>query len=685
MGMKRVIYVCVSIFLASQVAAQSHPASLSVESNAPGNALSEAFRAKAGGDWGTALGLASTAGPAAFDVIEWQRLRASQGTLEDTLSFISRRPDWPGLPLLRKRSEKTITEQDDPVKVIAFFAGQTPRTLYGSMRLAQALARQGKSDLADQEIQRGWVSFPGTEAVEDKYLSNFKRQVSPYHQDRLDTMLWDGHTNAASRMIPRVSGDAAALAQARLALQTQSDGGDAAFENMPVAMANDPGLALDRFKWRAAKGRWNDANEILTQRSTSTASLGIPEKWASNRMRIARDQLHDGNYVQAYRTASNHFLGGGANFAELEWLAGFLALRKLNRADVALFHFQRHQGSVTSPISLARTHYWQGRAYEALGRGEAAQAAYRNGAKFQTAFYGLLSAEKARVPMDPKLVGTESFGGGFDARFTGSSVYKAAQVLLDAGQPRIGVRFLTHLAEGLSRHEIGQMTEVARAAGLPQVELLLAKRGVQHVALIEGAYYPLHPLTDDVQGIPKEMALSIVRRESEFFPDARSGVGALGLMQLMPPTAREVAVKLGLGFEQSRLISDPSYNARLGGEYLRQLYTDFGNSPVQIAAAYNAGPSRPIRWMKERGDPRQGQVDVIDWIEEIPFNETRNYVMRVTEALPIYRARLSGQPQPLEFTKLLKGNYVAPQPPPKPVAPASSIRPQLRPIFPATE
>lgn len=682
----RFVIVCAwTIGFALPVLAQPADRSLKVELTQQALALSNAFVAKSKGDWDGALGIAQPGGFVAVDLIEWQRLRASQGSFQDTLEFLDRRADWPGLPLLRKRSEKTIPEGFDANKVIAFFDAQEPRTLIGSLRLAQAYKAIGNVEGANAEIQRGWLAFEGTASVDTSILSEFGDQVKRLHADRANELLWQGHRSAAGRLLPLVDEQTAKLVDARIAIQARRDDADSALDKVPSSLRDHAGLMHDRFQFRMAKSLWGSAEDLILSQSASAKKLGQPDKWAFQRIRLARDRMGDGKFVVAYRLAANHHLEAGSRFAELEFLAGYLALRKLGRPDAALYHFQRHATAVTSPISLGRTHYWQGRAYEAMGKSEAANASYKNGAKYQTGFYGLLAAEKAGVPLDPKFANVDVFAGALTADFTKSSVYEAGQILMDAGQMRIGVRFLTHLAESLSRTEIGQMASLAEDAGLPEIALLIGKRGIQYGSLIEQAYYPLHPLVDQVTGIPTEMALSIARRESEFFQDAKSGVGALGLMQLMPATAREVAGKIGLPFSEARLTKDPVYNAQLGSGYLQGLYREFGNSPVQIAAAYNAGPSRPKRWMKERGDPRRGEIDVIDWIEEIPFSETRNYVMRVTEVLPIYHARLSGKTGPVVFKELLNGNYVAPTPPPKPAAPADSIRPVARQPVPATE
>jgi len=237
------------------------------------------------------------------------------------------------------------------------------------------------------------------------------------------------------------------------------------------------------------------------------------------------------------------------------------------------------------------------------------------------------------------------------------------------------VRFLTHLAESQSPQGLAQMGRMAEELGHPYLELMLGKRASRYGTMMERHFYPLTSRLMRPDNIAPELALAIARRESEFFAGAISGVGALGLMQVMPRTAKEMAGKLGIGYSRSKMLKDPDYNAQIGVRYLEELTEEFGHSPVHIAAAYNAGPSRAHAWTAKLGDPRRPEVDVIDWIEQIPFSETRNYVMRVTESLPNYRARLAGQVVPLQFLQELKGSYV-----PSPIfaAPAVSLRPVSR-------
>ncbi|WP_347827535.1 lytic transglycosylase domain-containing protein [uncultured Planktomarina sp.] len=664
--MKIFLSLLMSFFIGSPVVAQNAVAS---------DALRAAYSAKEKGNWEEALRLVRPAGDVGVDLIEWDRLRAGKGEFAATTAFLTRRPDWPGLPYLRKRSEITIEADAPPNDVVAFFEGHPPGTAQGSLRLAQALTKQGQSKAALAAAQWGWSSFSMDEALEQEFQDSFGADLTSMHVARLDMLLWQGATSSAERMLPRVNSAQANLAKARLALQNNENGVTRLLANIPQSLKSDPGLAFDRFQWRLGRQQTQGAIEMLAAQSTSAITLGLPEKWAGRRMSLARDLLWDENYQSAYDLAANHHLDLGDDYAALEWLAGFIALRKLKKPKLALSHFKRHQSAVGSEISLGRTYYWQGRALKAMGQSEPAQMAFANGAKYQTSFYGLLAAEEAGLPMQAGLAGNVVDPDWRQADFVNSSVFKAGLLLISVERSRFGVRFLTHLAESQSPKGMAQLGGMAEELGIPYLELMLGKRASRYGTMMERHFYPLSPLLVQTDEVAPELALAIARRESEFFAGAVSGVGALGLMQVMPRTAKEMAGKLGLRYSRSKMLKDPKFNAKIGIRYLEELTEEFGNSPVHIAAAYNAGPSRARNWTDKLGDPRLGKVDVIDWIEQIPFNETRNYVMRVTESLPNYRARLAGQAVPLNFLAELKGNYTAP---PAFAAPAMSMRPVSR-------
>lgn len=634
--------------MASGVAAQDAP-----------RPLASAYDAMRGGDWTTARALALRDGPAAADVIEWHRLRAGLGTAEEVMDFLTRNPDWPGLDWLRRKSETAISEgQDEVIRV--FYAEDLPQTAAGALSYARAMKADGRDGAAEAMMVLAWRSMRFNSDEHVAAFANHADLIRPHHWARLDHALWEGWDHDAERMFELVDEGQKALAEARIALRNSRPNVDALIEAVPEALTKDAGLAFERFAWRARKGRDADAIELLLERSVGSDSLGRPDKWAPRRRQLAREVMRNGDKGLAYQIASSHYLFEGSDFADLEWLSGYLALRFLRRPDLAVEHFERFTDAVDTPISLGRGGYWLGRAHEAAGNAEAAQVAYAQGAMHQTSFYGLLAAEKAGMDPDPTLAGSETFPDWREAAFTQSSVYKAAILLLASGQTNLAERFFTHLAESQDRQGVGQMGDMLIALGQPHIQVMLGKRAVQYGNTLPGPYYALHPVADQAHPVPAELILSIARRESEFDQYVVSGAGARGLMQVMPGTAKDVAGELGLEYDAGKLLSDWVYNARLGAKYLEGLAQRFDGNVVMMAAGYNAGPARPLRWMGDMGDPRTGAMDVIDWIEHVPFNETRNYIMRVAESLPVYRARLGKNPHPVPFSKELVGSTLLP-------------------------
>ncbi len=606
-------------------------------------------------DWEGAIEAAGPEGSIRRDIVLWHFLRASKGSFEQSVDFLARRPDWPGLPLLRKRSEPTIPADADPQAVRAFFAEDAPRTGIGALRLAQALAATGESEAARAEAIRGWTGYAMNAAEEAEYLQAFGDLLKTHHWARLDMLLWSGNTAGARRMLPLVSADRRKLALARIALRADEKGVDALIGAIPAALGDDPGLAYERFLWRAVKGRNQDAVDLLLARSASAQKLGQPARYGSWRRSLARWSMRQGKARQAYRLAAGHRIEAGFERNDLEWLAGYIALTRLQEPKTALDHFLAFQGGVESPISLGRAGYWLGRTYAALGQSDMAEQAWRFAARYQTSFYGQLAAQKVGVPTDPALAGTRRYPGWRQARFWNDSTMVAGRLLQAAGEPYLALRFTQQLSETLTEPEAGQLLDWAESVQAPYLQVKLAKYLVQIRGWVfERAYFALPAALPRRAGVPPEFALAIMRRESEFNPGVRSGAGALGLMQLMPGTARDMARELGLSYSEPRLIGDPAYNIRLGQEYLATLFEEFGPNPVLVAVAYNAGPSRARRWLEERGHPGARNVDVIDWIESIPFRETRNYVFRVTESLAIYRARQAGRVEPLRLLDELK-------------------------------
>lgn len=613
-------------------------------------ALSRAMEEMRAGEWEAAQETARSAGRAGIDLIEWHRLRAGRGDFDDVLAFLSRNDDWPGLPYLRRQSDGAVPYGERWQDVLDFYDGHPPQTGAGSSALIAAYVAAGREADAEAQAVLAWLSQSLSLADENAILARFGQSLRTHHEARLDMLLWRGAEAQAKRMLARVSPGWRALAEARLALRFDENGVDALIAAVPEVLRDHPGLAYERFQWRVRKGRNESAMALMLERPGTIEALGQPERWANWRRVLARMAMRDGDGQKAYTLASQHGLVEGARFADLEWLSGYLALRYLDDPETALRHFTMFRLAVRSPISLGRAGYWEGRAHEAAGNPIAAQTAYEFGAEFQTSFYGLLAAERAGLPMDPALTGQALYGDWREADWADSSVLETALLLQAAGERSLAERFMAHLAESLDEQGVGQLIDLAFELEEPHIALMIAKRAASAGIIVPRAYFPVVDLGAADPTVPIELALAIARRESEFDPVVVSGVGARGLMQLMPATAQEMAGDLDLPYSRDRLLTDPVYNATLGTAYLAELIAEFGNNLVLVAAAYNAGPSRPRRWIAEQGDPRSSRVDAIDWIEHIQFRETRNYVMRVMESLPVYRARLTGELAPLRLS-----------------------------------
>ncbi len=620
-----------------------------------GDALRAARAAAAQNDWPAAAAAARGAGAVGADIVEWMRLRAGEGTLTDYESFLARRPGWPGLTLLRQKGETAVARSTTPARVIAWFGPNPPATATGAVALVRALAAAGEAERAAVVARTAWVTLDLDEAGEAALLAAAGPALAGAHGARLERLLADGRAAAARRMLARVDPGRRALAEARLALQEgQSAGIEARIAAVPAALAGDPGLALDRFQWRMDRGLYDGAAELILARSAA-GTLGDPAAWAKRRAALARELLERGQVRQAHAVAAGHGLRAGADFADLEFLAGFIALRRLDDPAEALVHFRRLGAAVSTPISRARAAYWEGRALAAQGQAEAAEAALRAAARHPATYYGLLAAERLGLPLDPALLAPARPAGG-PPPLAHPDVLEAARALARAGDRAQARRFWLHLAEGLPAGDIARLAETARTEGETHIALVLAKRASEAGAgLLPDHAFPVPAMVPDGLAVSRALALAIARRESEFDPAVVSPAGAMGLMQVMPATAEMMARAEGLPYSRPRLTADPAYNVRLGAAYLSRLVEEFGPAVALVAAGYNAGPGRPRRWLTAFGDPRDPGTDVIDWVEMIPIAETRTYVMRVAESLVIYRARLRGAAGPVRLTSELTG------------------------------
>jgi soluble lytic murein transglycosylase len=614
------------------------------------NALVSAFAA---GDTAQIAQLQALAGPLGTRVALWQYLRAgSSPRLSDYAGFVETFGHWPLTDTLRRQAEATLANATHQ-QVIDWFANSEPMTASGAMALFSALDASGDHDGSLALARTLWQGHILSTDQENRLLARYGQQLADLHTARLDEMLWRGATQNATRMLDRVPTGAAALGRARLALQARESGVNALINAVPAALADDPGLAHDRFQWRLNAGFLDEAAELLRERSPDR--LGRPEDWAAGRQRLVRRALWEGDYALGYEMAARHGLDDGVRMVDLEWLAGYFALRHLDDAQGALRHFTAIRARVSSPISLGRAGYWEGRAYEALGQTENARAAFEFGAEHQTAYYGQLAAERVGRPMDPALLVTPQYPDWRETALAQSDLLQVALLLHRAGDWHEARRFVLHLARSLETEaELGALAQLWLDRGEPNFAINIAKLAVQSGVILPQAYFPRTGLELATLPAPSDLVMAIARRESEFDPAVISHADARGLLQVLPGTGALMARRLGIEFDAAQLTSDPDLNALLGAAYLETLIDEFGALPL-VAAGYNAGPGRPRRWITEFGDPRDPEIDPVDWVERIPFAETRNYVMRVLESLILYRAILDGGSGPIRLTEVLRG------------------------------
>lgn len=613
-------------------------------------AMVDAFRA---GDAARVRQMGASAGAVGVRWATWTLLRAGDVTDFATYqNFVLAHPHWPNIDQIRRQAEARIADQP-PATVLAWFLGQPPQTTEGALAWLRALSATGQDP--SPALRFLWLDAPLSAAQEQALLAEHAAALAPLHIARADALLWRGEPEAAERLLALLPDDHRRLARARIGLQARVDGVDALVDAVPTALASDPGLAHDRFRWRLAAGLTDEAAALMAD--LADTALGQPQAWAGQRARLTRRALDAGDAALAYRLAANHGLTEGGAMADLEWLAGYIALRHLNRATDAVTHFQRLRERVSSPISLGRAGYWEGRAQDALGNADAARAAYEFGAQHQTSYYGQLAAERLGQPLDPALIADPRYPEWHQTSLAQSDLLQTALMLMSKGDFYESRRFTLHLAETLTLpDELGALAQLWMDRGQMNLALRIAKIAIDKGILLPRAYFPLHPgLTQAQLPVATDLALAIARRESEFDHRVISHADARGLMQVLPETGRAVARRLGIEFDKSRMTSDPAFNATLGAGYLAQLAQEFDGTLSLMAAGYNAGPGRPRRWVTEFGDPRNAGTDPIDWVETIPFTETRNYVMRVTESVIIYRAILAGRSGPIGLTDMLRG------------------------------
>jgi soluble lytic murein transglycosylase len=617
-------------------------------------AYGAAFAAAGAADWTAARSLAAAAHerlPA--KVLLWLELmRDDAAPFADIVAFADANADWPRLATLRRHAEQLMDTVPD-AEVRAYFAVHPPLTPKGKLRLAAVLAGAGQREALAALIRQMWVTPDLGPDDEQAVLDHYAGLLRPEdHALRLDRLLWAGQPSAARRELPRAPEDWQRLAEARLALAEGSSDAEAAVARVPERLRNDPGLILERVRWYRHNDRLEDAAQTLQQ---APADLVRPAAWWGERDTLVRHLLDEHKDRLAYTLAAWRGLGEtGAAAVEAEFLAGWIAFRRLDDPKSAAAHFTVLYNSATLPATAARGAYWLARTAEAMGRREEAHQWYTVAAAHGITYYGQLaaahlgSAVHLDFPSEPQPLPQDV------AEFDRSELVRAGRMLAEIGQNDLARAFVIEVAAA-AKTTIDQklVATFAESTGAFDVAITAAKRAGHDGVPLLAEGYPVIGF-ERRSAIEPPLVLAIARQESGFDVTAVSRADARGIMQLMPETARTVAKSLGMPFSAGRLTRDASYNLALGQGFLSRLLDRFAGSYVLAAAAYNAGPARVDQWLETLGDPRSGAVDPVDWVESIPYAETRNYVERVLENLQIYRLRLGAGTPAFTLTQDLR-------------------------------
>jgi soluble lytic murein transglycosylase len=576
---------------------------------------------------------ARIADPVALKLVQYLRLRAQgAATAAEIAAFMRQNPDWPQQDALEQRRQQALAADPDDAAVLAQCA-PLPSLAAALLRCAEATANAGRNQDATALARQAWIEAVSDAATETAFARRWTATITPEDQwRRFVRLAWTTDATAATRQVPRLSGDWRSAAEAWLAAKRDDPKTEALAAALPQALRTEAGLALDRARALRRAGSPQQAAAVLN--ATAPADRQ-PAFWAERNL-LARRLVREGDARTAYAVAAAHGQTGDEQKAEAEFLAGFIALRLLKDPALAEPHFRR-LSEMRAAITQGRAHYWLARTAAAAGRD--ARPEHRKAADWPTTFYGQLSAlalgesPTARISAlkDPSWTQEAAMA------FTGHEVLRAAALLLAWGDHPRARAFLLRVDElAPIPAERALAAAFALRTGLPDGAVFIARRmGRDGIALPRLGW----PAPYDPPAPPDpSFSLAVMRQESSFDIAAVSPSGARGLMQLMPPTAQGVAKKLGVPANVPELTSDAAHNIRLGTAYLQEVLTQFDNCLPLAAAAYNAGPARVGQWLSDNGDPRTGPVDMVDWIELIPISETRNYVQRVTENTVAYRA-----------------------------------------------
>jgi soluble lytic murein transglycosylase len=589
---------------------------------------------------------ATISDPVAKKLAEWIILRSNDNgaSAERYRAFITANPSWPSQTFLRRRGEAALWDDHrDDATVWAWFENESPLSAKGKLVLARAMIARGDRANAERLVRDAWRNDSMSEDTESTALDLFGALLTPGDQKaRMDLLLYGSEHEAAMRAAKRLGSNQVALAKARIAAYRKASNTRALLDAVPHELHGDPGYMFSKIQLLRREEKFAEAAQLLLSAPKDPGRLYNLDEWWIERRLLSRKMLDLGQHRTAYLIARDAALPARDIYkTEAEFTAGWIALRFLTDPATAAQHFARIGVGSANPTTLARAGYWQGRAAEAAGRSQDARNAYAAAAGQSTSYYGQLARAKLGLPQIELNGAPAARGRGIERL----EIVRAVQLLFELDEREIAIPIFADMGENGDPDALVGLGELASRNGDARGMLLLGKAALNRGLPFDFYAYPvtgIPPFKSIGPNVEQSIVFAIARQESAFNPNDVSPANAYGLMQVTPDAGRYVCKRYGASFDLGRLKNDPVYNAALGAAELGGLIEDYRGSYIMTFAAYNAGRGSVKKWIERYGDPRDPKVDAVDWVEQIPFSETRNYVQRIMENLQVYRARFGG-------------------------------------------
>ncbi len=589
---------------------------------------------------------AAIADPVAKKLAEWIILRSDDNgaSVERYRAFISANPSWPSQTLLRRRIEAALWDDHrDDATVWAWFESQSPLSAKGKFSLARSMLARGDRANAERLVRDAWRNNSMSGDTESAALDLFGALLTPGdHKARMDFFLYGSDHEIALRAAKRLGANQVALAKARIAAYRKASNTKALLDAVPRELHGDPGYIFSKIQLLRREEKFAEAARLMLGAPKDPGRLYNVDEWWIERRLLSRKMLDIGEHRTAYLIARDAALPARDIYkTEQEFTAGWIALRFLTDPATSAQHFARIGVGSVNPTTLARAGYWQGRAAEAAGRSQEARAAYTAAAAQSTSYYGQLARAKLGLPQ----IELNGAPAGRAHGIERLEIVRAVQLLYALDERAIAVPVFADMGENGDPDALVGLGELASRHGDARGMLLLGKAALNRGLPFDFYAYPVNgipPFKSIGPEVEQSIVYAIARQESAFNPNDVSPAQAYGLMQVTPDAGRYVCKKYGASFDLGRLKNDSAYNAALGAAELGGLIEDYRGSYIMTFAAYNAGRGSVKKWIERYGDPRDPKVDAVDWVELIPFSETRNYVQRIMENLQVYRARFGG-------------------------------------------